>query len=630
MCIRSVAMGALTALGLSACVSPGPPSLRPSPEMEALGIPVCAPPQTSVPERRPKPKGTAFYAPKAPRYPYPADPAERADLQAHVDCLSNALSAYIRAWHAGQAPAELPEALIPWGTHRKDFKTFTLRDPATMPVEDQWVVRPAHDIDENALYGAFQDPNATYLVVPAMLAPFGSTLVIEGAFPHARYFSAQATPPFDLDIYRYDLGIGVGEVPIVDADIIPLPGHTNPFQVGADRKATRRGYRLEFEMAMGDPVALNPAFRPPHFREPGNRRKAAGLVYEGPWGHPRGDGHKRGLFAPGQLWLRYYAPDWANGPLAGVPLPRLSFTLDTGERFFIEADVTGIKARSERRMAIGRDDRAAPEEVKFMTDAYGWNKQAGIFEAIVGGIVLGTKGGDRAYVNDMVRGVAGRGDDQPAPGNYEQSATSATHIDYLVRGMNLERDRVVVLTGKLPTFPDTRIGADRMAAAQMRYWSITGYHVPRGFDFLKALFSDDPQGLASQSIMDDEVVLDQNRHYAIVFSRDNERPRNATEANGVNWVDWGASAEISWTLRWLSVGPEWKADFAPTPQHIGSRADYWSPDFDREALFQNTHTGALGPYLPKMRYLSREEFEAMGADVGRRLRADIPVETAGP
>lgn len=375
-------------------------------------------------------------------------------------------------------------------------------------------------------------------------------------------------------------------------------------------------------MTRGDAVALNPSFRPPHFRGAGNRRKAAGLVFQGPWGHPKSGGHKRGLFGPGQLWLRYYAPDRGKGPLAGAPLPRLTFTLPTGETFFIAADTSGIVRRTEARRPIGDDAVAAPERSKFMTEEFGWVKQAGIFESIVGGIALGTKGGGRRYVNELVRGVAARGDDAPPPGDYDQSATSATHIDYLVRGMALERDHVAVLIGKLSTFPDTRGGARRMVRAEARYWSITGYHVPRGFDFLSALLSGDPQGLASQSIMDDEVLIDSQRRFMIVFSRDDERPRNATAANGVTWVDWGASAEISWTLRWLSVGPEWKADFAPSPENLGARSDYWSRDFDPNATFRNNRWGELGEHLPRIRYMSRAAFEALRAPTPEMLDPD--------
>ena len=596
-----------------AATSDAPPQA--STAMIQLGIPLCERPAISAPATLPNPEGTVFYAPQAPAYPYPATQAERDALNRYATCISNGLSLYIDAWLDGRAPAQIPDALIPWGTHREDFTAFTLRHPDRMRPEEQWEVRPAGPIDQNAMWASFMDPNATYLVMPAMLAPFGTRLVIEGEFPHARYFSAQATPPFNLTTYHYDQGIGVGEVPIADSDIAPLPGHTNPFQVGANRNADRRSYRLVFNMAEGDPVAMNPAFRPPYFRQRGNERYASGILYQGPWGHPNSQGHRRGMFETGQLWLRYYAPDNGTGPLAGVPLPRLRFETAQGRSFFIQADLTGYQRRVQTRIRADQDAFAAPERDRFMTEEFGWVKQAGIFESIVGGIAIGTGGAERLYVNNLVRGVAGRGDHVPAPGNYEQSATSATHIDYLVRGMNLERDHVVVMSGRLPTFPDTRDGSRTLTRADVRYWSITGYHVPRGLDFLGAVMGAQPPGVTVHSVMDDEVVLDRDRNYVIVFSRDNEKPSNALASNGATWVDWGASAEISWTLRWLTVGPDWRAPYGPIPQHIGDRADIWSEDFDPEVAFRNTHTGALGPYLPVIHYMSREEFEAFGANL---------------
>jgi hypothetical protein len=109
--------------------------------------------------------------------------------------------------------------------------------------------------------GFFPDPNCSYLVVVAMYLPFGSRVVIEGEFPHARFFDVQVTPSFQPELYQYDGSVGVAEVPLVNADIEPLPGHVNPFRIGADRTSKRRGYRVELDMAIGDPVVLNAALR---------------------------------------------------------------------------------------------------------------------------------------------------------------------------------------------------------------------------------------------------------------------------------------------------------------------------------------------------------------------------------
>jgi hypothetical protein len=183
----------------------------------------------------------------------------------------------------------------------------------------------------------------------------------------------------------------------------------------------------------------------------------------------------------------------------------------------------------------------------------------------------------------------------------------------LVRGMALGRDKVVVLTGKLPTFPATRGGDAVMNGGEMRYWSLTGYEVPDGWGLLRTLFgSQRPIGVAAHAVMDEDIVLDRDRRYVIVLSRANERPANANVANGVTWIDWGPSSEISWTLRWLTVGPEWKGTNAPTPQKLGTRADWASEDFDPNVVSRNRADGALGEYLPQLSYLSRAQFEALG------------------
>jgi hypothetical protein len=51
---------------------------------------------------------------------------------------------------------------------------------------------------------------------------------------------------------------------------------------------------------------------------------------------------------------------------------------------------------------------------------------------VIGGLAINSKWGGPEYVRQLDKGVAGLGFDLAAPNNYEQSATSATYIDYLV------------------------------------------------------------------------------------------------------------------------------------------------------------------------------------------------------
>ncbi|MEO0377483.1 MAG: hypothetical protein AAF329_23350 [Cyanobacteria bacterium P01_A01_bin.17] len=197
--------------------------------------------------------------------------------------ISNDLEDYIEAWLAGEASDQLPAELIPPGVDTKEFGNFRLVRPEDISADEQWAIRPAEEINLNATWGYFPDPQATYLVLPTLFAPFGSQVIIEGEFPHARFFDIQITPSFHPEAYRYR-GFGVGEVPIVDADIEPLPGNVNPFRVGADRTASNRRYQVTFDLKIGNPVDLNSAFRPPYYRAAGNRRVGGAIGYQGPWG----------------------------------------------------------------------------------------------------------------------------------------------------------------------------------------------------------------------------------------------------------------------------------------------------------------------------------------------------------
>ena len=66
-----------------------------------------------------------------------------------------------------------------------------------------------------------------------------------------------------------------------------------------------------------------------------------------------------------------------------------------------------------------------------------------------------------------------------------------------------------------------------------------------------------PFGKPMATINDEAMVTDANGHYIIVFSRPEDRPANATAANGVTWIDWGPKANSAFFMRWMGVGPEW-------------------------------------------------------------------------
>ena len=539
-------------------------------------------------------------APKPPAFPHFQD---RNAVIADAQRISDQLEAYIKDWFDGKVPAELPARLIPRGVDTNTFAHFTLRRPEEIDPEKAWPVRAAEQINLGALHGYFPDPHATYLVLPTLFAPFGSKVIIEGEFPHCRFFDIQITPSFLPEAYHCGY-IGVGEVPIVDADIDPLPGNVNPFRVGANRNATNRSYRVTFDLALGNPVELNPqAFKPPVYRAPGNHRVGGAILYQGPWGEDKKVGLGLGLWDVGNIWIRYYAPDKSCVPLAGVPRPRIHYELADGRAFFIEVDTSAW---------ITRMNRTAPAKTTRAHDpggaTEGWGKMFGIYRSIVSGIARTTKLVDQEYVRNLDKGVAARGADMAPPGNYEPSATCCTYINYLTRGMSLGRGKVAVLTGTLPTTPKTRDGEPTMQAAQARYWSLTGCDNswPQ---------KDGYCGAAVHSIMDDEIITDAQHRYVIVFSREQDRPTNATATNGVTWVNWGPTSGQGWTLRWMSVSPEWAFEKTPHEVNLDWRTDWASTSYDRRLIGENSTNGFFGEFQPVVHYLSREQFEQIGGPV---------------
>ncbi len=601
---------------LSSCVPPIldppvnlPPDLQPYPQT------VNAP----APLERAKPAGAPWFAPNAPEYPYYAGKNPDALLR-EAQGISDALERYIVAWLGGRVSAQIPTAFLPRGYNPDFYKAFRLARPEQVAPEDQWIVRPAEPLELDSgrgglARGSFPDPNVTYLLCP-MYAPFGHRATVEGEFPHARFFDLQATPPLDPRNYRYNQTFGVPEVPMVDVDIDPLPGQVNPFRVGANRAATARRYAVSFELKMGDPVALEPAFKPPLYRAPGNTRAASGIQYQGAWGLSKNGGHGRGLWDLGQLWVRYYAPDRNVDARGGVRLPKLTYQLPDGRKYCIVVDQSALDAIGNRKVAVAPTPPEAPKPQYGPLE--GWNKEFGILNAIAMGTAInsnfaGPEG--KRYVRDLDRGVASRGLELPAPANYEPSATSATYVNYLLRGMSLEAGKVVVLTGRLPTTPRTRGGEASMTAAQARYWSLTGYSTPTLGETIDLAFNPNAvTGIPVQSIMDDEFVTDSQNRFVLVLSRPQDRPGNATAQSGVTWLNWGPRGEVSWTLRWLSVGPEWA--FEKTPDEVRlppSRSAWSSVDYDRSLIGNNTHSGFLGDLLPRIHYLTRAEFEALGS-----------------
>lgn len=537
--------------------------------------------------------------PAADHYPY--QPPALVVSQAQK--ISDSLESYILKWTQGTVPNTIPSTLIPQGI--TDSKNFYLKDPAFATAAETWAVRYAKPLRKDSLYAGIPDPKITYLFLGTAFAPFGSKLVIEGEFPHCRFFSLQISPPLNGKEYYAQRQFGTAEVSIADIDIDPLPGHTNPFRVGANRNATNRSYRMEFDLTTGDPTSLNGVGHMYPYRDNVNNRKGAMMVYQGPLGHktvvgtPLANG---GDWDLGCLWLRIYEPDNNVNALGGVPMPKIYFELPNGSRYFIGSDFTALQRRADttiaNRVVVSQPNpNFGPE--------YGWGKSWGITRSLLNGICSSNNWyNQRDSVRKLELGWTGRGEYQPAPGNIEPHATTNNYASYLGRTIAVPPGMVAVLTGKLPTFPSTKNGEAIMTPGDVRYWSIIGVD--------QDIFSPLPATTA-HAICDDEVTIDVNRNYVIAYSRIVDKPNNASTANGVSWVDWGTQSELGVLMRWVCVAPDWRFSLAPHEHNLDYlHSDWSSPLYDSTLIGVNWRNGFMKCYLPRVHYMTKAQFEALG------------------
>lgn len=544
---------------------------------------------------------TPIWAQFPPADPYPYLPPATVISQAQQ--ISDSLEAYILKWTQGLVSDSIPDSLIPQGI--SDSKDFYLKDPTFVTPEETWAVRYAKPINKDSLYGGIPDPKFTYLFLGTAFAPFGSKLVVEGEFPHARFFSLQISPPLDGTEYYSQRQFGSAEVAIADVDIEPLPGHVNPFRLGANRNATNRSYRIEFDLTTGNPVALNPNAHSYPYRAQSNNRKGALLSFQGPLGHKTLVGTPipdPGDWNLGCLWLRIYCPDPNTDALGGVPMPKVYFELPNGERYFIGSNFSKLQARAD---ATTPNLVSVTQPVATYGPATGWGKSYGITRSILNGIAsVNGWYNQKEAIRNLDFGWTGRREDLPAPASIEPHATTNNYISYVGRAVTVPPGKVAVLTGRMPTFPQTENGEPTMQGGEVRYWSIIGVD--------QDPFSPAPSSTV-HAIADADVVLDNNRNYVIAYSRESERPANATAANGVSWVDWGTQSYLGVLMRWTCVAPEWYFPLAPHENNIPFAVGDWSSaTYDSTLLGVNWRNGFMKCFLPTVHYMDVAEFEALG------------------
>lgn len=150
---------------------------------------------------------------------------------------------------------------------------------------------------------------------------------------------------------------------------------------------------------------------------------------------------------------------------------------------------------------------------------------------------------------------------------------------YLTATISRQYGNLVVIHGKAPTFPNTRAGKPAYAKnRQVRYWSIC----------------ENSQTTRVISCAADYQAAVKRGYYTYVISDPDERPANATAANGVRWLPWGGA---------FPTGLVIYRNMVPAPsftQAVQSIQEGDSP------------AAVMGPYYPSAVYCAKATFEAGG------------------
>lgn len=409
------------------------------------------------------------------------------------------------------------------------------------------------------------DTQSTYFLSRFAL-PAGSTLTLRGAFPRARYFK--------YALYKSARGtfVSTGD-DLAGKAIVPDPGSTNPFVVGNNRLTEPRDYTIRI-------VAQDPP-------KDANDRQS-NTLYAGT------DGGEL------QMVMRIYLSDqgsdgagwgpWASGT-SKRGLPTLEGMLADGTLLEGEAAASAFgrptkggtaqpftaKQWEALVTAKGNDPALDPATAPARKEVR-WEKYWSIPYSILGAFKTPEEQAKIPFA-----GATDAGGD--------------TETQYMIVHLSRQFGPVFVTRGKLPTFPDTYAGATGqglavMPDAQTQYFSIVSCEAA-------------PSGQIVDGLIDMQIPVDKDGNYTIVYSRAEDRPANATEENGVAWIEWSPRGE---GIR----GPGNRTDFGMLMMRIMAPSADWA-ESPANVTKPGDEEKIMGAYYPKGEYTTKEAFEALGA-----------------
>jgi len=410
----------------------------------------------------------------------------------------------------------------------------------------------------------YPDGNSSYWIAQFEL-PVGAKLTLHGRFPYCRYMSFALYRPDPLGSFT-----ATSEA-IVDHEIEPDPDSVNPFVPGNPRLGENRNYTV-YIVGENSPEQ--------------KKERQSNTLYAG----------SQGLL---QVCYRVYLPDVERDgsgdvglPTYTADLPRTHQLSDLLKKHHLSAEE--VKRHLNRPMSEGikagmsvkdwqalvnapdNDPELKPESIparnppvieRYINNAYSF---VGVFKS------------DAARAEIPHKIETGFGGDPVTL--------------YLFSWISRSFGPVLVLRGKMPKFPDTFYGEGGkglqfMTDWESRYWSLVICEAP-------------PSGLSNDGLTDMQVPLDKNGNYTIVISREDDRPANATDENGVAWMEWSPRGEGI-------DDPSNRSDFGM----LVFRFMYNNPNWEhnpQKIIEPGTEAEVMGPYYPRGEYMDKATFETTG------------------
>ena len=410
----------------------------------------------------------------------------------------------------------------------------------------------------------YPDSNASYWIAQYEL-PVGATLTLHGRFPHCRYASFALYRPDPLGSFT-----ATSEA-IVDHEIEPDPGSANPFVPGNPRLGEKRDYTVHI---VGEEAPERKEDRKPN------------TLYAG----------TQGLL---QMAYRVYLPDVGRDGSGGVGLPTYEAELphthklrDLLKKHKLSAEE--VREHLNRPMTQGIQAGMTVEDWRKLVNAPDNDPALKPESAPARNPPVVER-----YVNNAYSFV-GVFKSKEARAKLPQKVETGFGGDpvtlYMFSWVSRALGPVLVLRGKMPKFPNTFLGKggkglETMTDWESRYWSLIICEAP-------------PSGLSNDGLTDMQVPLDEDGNYTIVICREEDRPKNATEENGVAWMDWSTRGEGiddpsnradfgMLVFRYMYNNPEWKHN----PGNI---------------TVPGTEAEVMGPYYPCGEYMDKATFEVRG------------------